>query len=47
MQDEVLQGIQTFKNTNQWPKTIPKLHWAYYTSMIEKLFQDKKWSGYD
>jgi hypothetical protein len=26
MQDEVLQGIQTFKNTNQWPKTIPKLH---------------------
>jgi hypothetical protein len=24
MQDEVLQGIQTFCNTNQWPNTIPK-----------------------
>jgi hypothetical protein len=24
MQDEILQGIQTFRNTNQWPQTIPK-----------------------
>jgi hypothetical protein len=41
MQDEVLQGIQTFRNTNQWPHTIPKQDQAYYTAMIEKLFQDK------
>jgi hypothetical protein len=36
MQDEVLQGIQTFRNTNQWPQTIPKQDRAYYTSMIDK-----------
>jgi hypothetical protein len=24
MKDEILQGIQTFRNTNQWPPTIPK-----------------------
>ncbi len=24
MQDEILQGIQTFRNTHQWPQTIPK-----------------------
>ncbi len=23
MQDDILQGIQTFRNTNQWPQTIP------------------------
>jgi hypothetical protein len=40
-QDEILQGIQTFRNTNQWPQTIPKQDQAYYTAMIEKLFQDK------
>ncbi len=41
MQDEVLQGIQTFRNTNRWPQTIPKQDQVYYTAMIEKLFQDK------
>jgi RNase H-like domain found in reverse transcriptase/Integrase zinc binding domain len=41
MQDEILQGIQTFRNTNEWPQTIPKQDQAYYTAMIEKLFQDK------
>jgi len=41
MQDEVLQGIQTFQNTNQWPQTIPKQDHAYFTTMINKLFQDK------
>ncbi len=41
MQDEILQGIQTFRNTNQWPQTIPKQDQAYYTAMIDKLFQDK------
>jgi hypothetical protein len=24
MQDEILQGIQTFRNTRQWPQTIRK-----------------------
>ncbi len=23
MPDEILQGIQTFRNTRQWPQTIP------------------------
>jgi hypothetical protein len=41
MQDEILQGIQTFWNTNQWPSTIPKQDQAYFTAMIDKLFQDK------
>jgi hypothetical protein len=41
MQDEVLQGIQIFRNTNQWPQTIPKQDRAYYTAMIDMLFQDK------
>jgi hypothetical protein len=41
MQDEILQGIRTFRNTNQWPQTILKQDQAYYTAMIEKLFQDK------
>jgi hypothetical protein len=41
MQDYILQGIQTFRNMNQWPPTIPKLDQAYYNSMIESLFQDK------
>ncbi len=41
MQDDILQGIQTFQNTNQWPQTIPKQDQAYYMAMIEKLFQDK------
>jgi hypothetical protein len=35
MKDEILQGIQTFRNTNQWPPTIPKQDQAYYTAMIE------------
>jgi Reverse transcriptase (RNA-dependent DNA polymerase)/RNase H-like domain found in reverse transcriptase len=38
MQDEILQGIQTFRNTGKWPL---KQDQAYYTPMIEKLFQDK------
>ncbi len=41
MQDEVLQGIQMFRSTNQWPQIIPKQDHAYYTAMIDKLFQDK------
>ncbi len=41
MQDEILQGIQTFRNTGKWPPTILKQDQAYYTAMIEKLFQDK------
>ncbi len=41
MQDEILQGIQTFWNTNRWPQMIPKQDQAYYTAMIDKLFQDK------
>jgi hypothetical protein len=41
MQNEVLQGIQMFRNTNQWPQTRPKQDCAYYTSMMDKLFQDK------
>jgi Integrase zinc binding domain len=41
MQEEVLQGIQIFRNTNQWPQTIPKQDLAYYTTMIDMLFQDK------
>jgi hypothetical protein len=41
MQDETLQGIQTFRSTNQWPQAIPKQDWAYYTAMIDKPFQDK------
>jgi transposase InsO family protein len=41
MQDEVLQGIQAFRNTNQWPQSIPKQVRMYYTSMTDKMFQDK------
>ncbi len=41
MTDETLQAIQTFRNTNQWPQTIPRQDQAYYTTMIDKLFQDK------
>ena len=41
MQDEILQGIQTFRNTGKWPSTISKQDQAYYTAMIDKLFQDK------
>jgi hypothetical protein len=41
MQDETLQAIQTFWNTNQWPQAIPKQDQAYYAAMIDKLFQDK------
>jgi hypothetical protein len=41
MKDEILQGVQTFRNTNQWPPTIPKQDCSYYTAMIDKLFQDK------
>jgi hypothetical protein len=41
MQDEILQGIQMFQNTNKWPQAIPKPDQAYYTAMIDKLFQDK------
>jgi hypothetical protein len=41
MQDEVFQGIQMFRNTNQWPQNIKKQVRVYYTSMIDKLFQDK------
>jgi RNase H-like domain found in reverse transcriptase len=29
MQDEILQGIQAFRNTNQWPQTIQKQNQAY------------------
>jgi len=41
MQDEILQGIQTFRNTGKWPQIILKQDQAYYMAMIEKLFQDK------
>jgi RNase H-like domain found in reverse transcriptase len=41
MQDDILQGIQTFPNTGKWPSTIPRPDQAYYTAMINKLFQDK------
>jgi transposase InsO family protein len=41
MQDKILQGIQTFRNTNQWPQAIQKQDQAYYAAMIDKLFQDK------
>jgi hypothetical protein len=41
MLDEILQGIQMFQNTNKWPQVIPKQDQAYYTAMIDKLFQDK------
>jgi hypothetical protein len=41
MKDEILHGIQTFRNSRQWPQTIPKQDQAYYKAMIEKLFQDK------
>jgi hypothetical protein len=41
MQDDILQGIQTFRNTGKWPSTIPKQDQAYYTAMTDKLFQDK------
>ncbi len=41
MQDEILQGIQTFLNTGKWPAMISKQDQAYYTVMIDKLFQDK------
>ncbi len=41
MQDEILQGIQMFRNTNQWSQSIPRQDQAYYTAMINKLFQDK------
>jgi hypothetical protein len=41
MQDEILQSIQTFRNTGKWPPAILKQDQAYYTAMIEKLFQDK------
>jgi hypothetical protein len=34
MQDETLQGIQTFRSTSQWPQTIPKQDQAFYTAMI-------------
>jgi Integrase zinc binding domain len=40
MQDEVLQDIQMFRNTNQWPQSVSKPDRAYYTSMIDKVFQD-------
>jgi hypothetical protein len=42
MKDDILQSIQTFRNTGKWPQTIPRQDQAYYTAMIEKLFQDKK-----
>ncbi len=41
MQDKILQSIQTFRNTGKWPPAILKQNQAYYTAMIEKLFQDK------
>ena len=41
MQDNILQGIQTFQNTGKWPSTISRQDQAYYTAMIDKLFQDK------
>jgi len=41
MLDEVLQDIQTFRNKNQWPQNILKQDQAYYTTLIDKVFQDK------
>jgi len=41
MQDEIFQGIQTFRNTNQWPQSIPRQDQEYYMAMIDKFFQDK------
>jgi transposase InsO family protein len=41
MQDEVLQGVQTFRNTGKWPAAILRQDQSYYTAMIDKLFQDK------
>jgi len=41
MQDEVLQDIQTFRNKNQWPQNVSKQDQAYYTTLIDKVFQDK------
>jgi hypothetical protein len=41
MKDDILQGIQTFRNTGKWPQTISKPDQAYYATMTEKLFQDK------
>ncbi len=35
MQDEVLQAVQTFRNTGKWPSTIPKQDQSYYTAMID------------
>jgi len=31
MQDEILQGIQTFRNTNQWPEAITKQDQANFS----------------
>ena len=41
MKDDILQGIQTYRNTGKWPQTILKQDQAYYMAMIDKLFQDK------
>jgi hypothetical protein len=41
MQDEVLQTIQTFKNRNKWPQHLSKQNQAYYTTLTDKVFQDK------
>jgi hypothetical protein len=41
LQDKILQGIQTFRNTSKWPQTIPKQDQACSTAMMEKLFQEK------
>ena len=47
MQDEVLQTIQTFKNKIHWPPHLSKQDQAYYKTLTDKVFQDKKkWSGY-
>ncbi len=32
---------KTFRNTNQWPQSVSKQDRAYYTSMIDNMFQDK------
>jgi hypothetical protein len=29
MKDDILQGIQTFRNTGKWPQTIPKQDQAF------------------
>jgi len=34
MKDDILQGIQTFRNTGKWPQNILKQDQAYYTAMI-------------